>query len=216
MAYFDSETGCLNLQVVYDGAPFSGKTSSVVSLGRLLGREVVISEQHNERTAYFDWLELAGGDCHGRPIKNRVVSVPGQQELEHRRDVILSGADAIVLVVDSSAQAFAQTVEHFESLKAKLAGRSSHVPILLQLNKRDAEDALPRDEVTALLDPSLPVVETVATTGNGVREALVLVVGEAVRELRASSRLYDSTDLFETQGVRLPSPEMLREILDSL
>ena len=81
MATFDPNTGQLILQIVYDGAAFSGKTASVESLGRILRRPVVSPEIREGRTLFFDWMEYDGGYRFGRPIASRVLSVPGQKEL---------------------------------------------------------------------------------------------------------------------------------------
>lgn len=214
MAYIDPETGSLNLHVVYDGAPYSGKTSSLRTLGRKLEREVVTPEERDGRTTYFDWMEYQGGRCLGRPVHCRVVAVPGQPELAARRSTILDAADAIVFVADTTSEGFAVTLEHFENLRRRLRERAQDVPIVLQLNKRDRADALDLEASVARLDPDLRSVATVATDGEGVRTAFVFAVGEAIRGLRQSRQLYEARQsLFDTQEVVLPSPERLLEIL---
>ena len=214
MAHLDSETGSLNLQIVYDGAPRSGKTSSMVTLGRLFDCPVITPEEDQGRTVYFDWMDYSGGLCRGRPIQCRTIAVPGQEKWAGRRQLIVKSADVVLFVVDSSARHFAKTRECFEELQALIGSRKREIPILLQVNKRDTEDALPIETVLEALDPTLQKVETVAIASVGVREAFVLAVGAAVRGLRDSGILYDG-GLFDTQELQLPSPDQLVELLES-
>lgn len=218
MAHLDPDTGRLSLQVVYDGAPLSGKTSSVVALGRLLGSPVITPEEDRGRTVYFDWMDYAGGLCRGRPIQCRVIAVPGQDELVVRRRMITRAADVVLFVVDTSAASFPGTRERFDALQTLLSLRSREIPVLLQLNKRDADDALPVEAVLDRLDPNLETIESVAITGDGIREAFVLAVGASVRRLRKSGYLYDpklcDPKLCDTQEVQMPNPEALQEWLE--
>ncbi|MEM1177307.1 MAG: GTPase domain-containing protein [Acidobacteriota bacterium] len=213
MAQIDPETGNLNLQVVYDGAPQSGKTSSVVSLGRILECPVVTPGEDRGRTVYFDWMDYVGGLCQGRPIQSRVLTVPGQEEWSSRRRLILDSADAVLFVVDSTESRVAESKRRFERLCEDLQRRRRDIPVLLQLNKRDAPDALPAEELRARLGAELECVESVAPKGWGVREAFVLLVSAAIRALRNSECLY-SHALFDTQEMQLPDPEKLRELLE--
>ncbi|MEM8931435.1 MAG: GTPase domain-containing protein [Acidobacteriota bacterium] len=215
MALVDPDTGCLSLQIVYDGAPLSGKTSSVVALGRLVDCPVVTPEEAQGRTVYFDWLDYTGGLCRGRPVQCRVIAVPGQDELAQRRDVILRGADAVVFVADTAAARFDDSCRRLEALRRQLAERRRKIPVLLQLNKRDLADAVPIDALVAQIEPELERVESVALTGAGIREAFVLAVSAAVRTLRSSELLYDS-GVFDTQELQLPTPDQLLELLQTV
>lgn len=215
MAYLDSATGHLKLQIVYDGAPFSGKTSSVVALGCLLGSPVDSPGEEQGRTNFFDWMDYSGGLCHGNPVQCRVLTVPGQVDRTTRRELLLSAADAVLFVVDTSAGSFAVSQKWFESLGVLLGHRRYAPPVVLQLNKRDEADALPTRDVIDMIDPTLPYVETVATKGDGIREAFVLSVSLSIRGLRTSGRLYPS-GVFDTQELQLPDREQLLELLQQV
>ncbi|MEO1368178.1 MAG: GTPase domain-containing protein [Acidobacteriota bacterium] len=215
MAQLDPETGHFSLQIVYDGAPESGKTSSVVSLGRLLECPVVTPGENRGRTVFFDWMDYVGGACHGRPVQCRVITVPSREELAARRRVILDAADAVLFVIDSSAATFADSRDRFFRLLSDLELRRRKIPIVLQVNKRDAPDALSLDAILDDLDPDLESVESIATKGWGIREAFVVVVSSAIRTLQ-SSHVLQSRSAFETQEMQLPDPEQLRELLDPI
>lgn len=185
MAHFDPETGRLCLHVVYDGAPFSGKTTSLWTLAHAFGRQVETPEERQGRTVYFDWLDYDGGLYRDEPIRCRIIAVPGQSERLAYRLKILKAADAVVFVADTTAAGFASTREHFADLCERLTGRDREIPILVQLNKRDAADAVDLDQAEASFVPgAVRSLVSVATDGEGVREIFTLAVGEAIRALR--------------------------------
>ena len=130
--------------------------------------------------------------------------------------MILASADAVVFVADtSSAARFERTLESFVDLQTSLDRRSREIPVLLQLNKRDAEGSLPLEQALEKLGPRLPHVESIATSGLGVREAFVLTVGATVRVLRNTNALYEPR-IFDTQEMQLPNPEQLMEWLEQV
>jgi signal recognition particle receptor subunit beta len=59
------------------------------------------------------------------------------------------------------------------------------IPYVLQLNKRDLPNIIPKDELTAELKrKDEPVVEAVAATGSGVFDTLKAVAKLVLTELR--------------------------------
>jgi len=139
--------------------------------------------------------------------------VPGQDELAERREMIVRAADVVLFVVDSEAAALGASIERFHELLALLEQRKRQIPVLLQLNKRDSESALPKADLLERLDPELAHVETIATEAEGIREAFVLAVGASLRMLRNTAGLYNTGNL-DTQEMQLPSPEQLLELLE--
>lgn len=216
MAIIDPVSGRLILQIVYDGAPRSGKTESVRALGRTFGRETFTPCEQDGRTVYFDWLETQGGTCLGRPIQFRIIAVPGQDHLESRRRLLLFAADAVVFVADSSPQRFARSLEKLADLRSWVAHTRRRVPVVLQLNKRDLSTGADKQELAERAGDELVrhYVESVATDGAGVREAFVLAASEAVRDLRRSGVLYTSLDAGPSpHQIHPATPNQLLEIL---
>ena len=185
MSMIQEGTRNLVLHVVYDGAPNSGKTESIRSLGRLLGRQVETPEEREGRTLFFDWLEYEGGQRLGRPIKCRVVAVPGQASLARRRSLILSAADAVILVMDSSPERFAASLRHFKNLQRQLERRNRAIPIFVQLNKQDLPGALKPEVILNNLGYGFQQMHhaTIATDGKGIRESFVFAIGQALRHM---------------------------------
>ena len=93
MAILDASNNAVVIRVVYDGAPFAGKTTSVGALGRGLGAAVHSPAEINGRTLYFDWLDYTGGLFEGHRIRCQIVSAPGQASLASRRRRLLESAD---------------------------------------------------------------------------------------------------------------------------
>lgn len=191
MALIDARTGAVVIRVVYDGAPMSGKTTSLRMLGASLGVTVTTPQEVAGRTLYFDWLDYTGGLFEGRRIRCQLVSVPGQTTLAPRRRRLLEGADAVVFVGDSSPDGFEADRSYLRGLYGVLAGLGDpRVGIVFQANKRDRPDAVPLAALRTMLAEvgRIGLVEAVATAGTGIREAFVFAVRLALDRVRELSR----------------------------
>lgn len=178
----------LVLRIVYDGAPLSGKTTTLRTLAESLGVTTTTPEERNGRTLYFDWVDYVGGLFDGRKIRCQIVSVPGQSELAERRRVIVETADAVVLVADSRRGRIDEGMMALGNLLTWCRGQSPPIGVVVQANKRDAADALPVQALRSQLGevaPTSAMVETVATSGAGVREAFVFAVRLALDRVRS-------------------------------
>ncbi len=197
MAVLHADEGVVIVRLVFDGLPFSGKTTSVRSLGGSLTRPVTSPAEVEGRTLYFDWLEYTGGRFEGMEIRCQIVSVPGQPELRDRRLYLLRQADAIVFVADSRRSELPAALGEAERLIHWLAAETEETPIgiVLQANKRDAADAVPLPALREMVRRRLPnvgIVESCATANTGIREAFVFAVRLAldrVRELIGKGQL---------------------------
>lgn len=194
MARMTPEQDALVIRLVYDGPPRSGKTTSLSALAGGMARSIFSPQEAEGRTQYFDWLEYVGGSFDGIPIRCQILSVPGQPELAARRRALLAEADALVFVTNSAAEQMTETAEHLGDLRSFLASRPFPRPgLVVQANHRDRPDALPLIELRGALGlDGLALVESVATEGQGIREAFVLAVRLALdraRELRLKGAL---------------------------
>lgn len=229
MPIIDEQRDVLVLRVVYDGPPFSGKTTTLRTLSQGLGVEIVTPEEHNGRTLAFDWVDYTGGLFEGRQIRCQIVSVPGQEELARRRRHLLEAADAIVVVADTRRAEIASTFALLRDVLAWSRTREPPIGVVLQANKRDEITAVPREELHEGLSTIAPIglIETVATSGHGVREAFVFGVRLALDRVRAladagllprgrplvdnAEQLYDQVGRIEVgvspQRVAGPSPD---------
>jgi hypothetical protein len=131
----------------------------------------------DERTLFFDFLPLDLGTVNGFKTRFHLYTVPGQVFYNSSRKLILRGVDGIVFVADSAPNRLRANAESLRNLRENLLEydlRLSEVPYVVQINKRDLEDALPVEMIRQVLDPSgrVPVYEGVAARFEGVVEPL--------------------------------------------
>jgi signal recognition particle receptor subunit beta len=192
MAFFFPETRTITLCIVYDGLGTAGKTTNVQQLHDLFTyhrrSDVYTPEVHRERTSYFDWLDLAVGtldDCYA--LRVQVLTVPGQFAFAARRWQLLKRPDAVVAVCDSTRGGLERSRLGLAFLH-RLRSRSvcPDVPIVIQANKRDLPDAVTLDEFRAAIGVAAdePVIEAVATVGDGVRYTFLTALDRARERLR--------------------------------
>jgi len=172
-----------SLRVVYDGSPEAGKTTSLLTMARTFEELVVVPEEEDGRTVFFDWLEHTIAAPDGRTYRLQVVSVPGQARWAARRAHLVSFAHVIVFVADTRVTSWQETRERFRGLLATRAeGTGQHIPIVFQANKRDCDAVVPMAAVRAIVPEGIPVIESSASREVGVRETF----WEAVRLASAS------------------------------
>ena len=192
MAIIDIERDVIVVRIVYDGPPFSGKTTSVHALAKILDkRDTVFSPQADpsSKTLYFDWMEYCGGFFKGYSISCQIVSVPGQLSLMERRHLLLRTADSVIFVLDASEANTEIALTYFNDLRRLLSPAENHFfPVIIQANKQDRPKALSALQLKATLFPDYPnikIVDSTAISGKGIREAFVLAVRLALERAEA-------------------------------
>lgn len=204
MPVIDSATDSLVVKIVYDGPPMSGKTTTLRALADCLRTNgIETPAEANGRTLFFDWVEFVGGDFDGRKIRCQIVSVPGQPELRHRRQFLLSVADAVVFVADTRAGYFESGLEQLADLVSHARASAPPLGVVFQANKRDDPTAIDEAECRRVISElcPLPFIDTVALGGSGVREAFVFAVRlclDRARALAAEGKLERGTPLQNT------------------
>jgi hypothetical protein len=178
LATINFATREITAKIVYIGASGAGCNTNVRRLYSLLeARET--SRLHKfgpgdteERSWYFEYVVLGPPRVGTFLMRYRVYSLPGGLSLPAHRDEVLRDCDAIVLVADSRPDKAAKNVDVLFDLERTLAAMGielSTVPLVLQLNHRDDESALPVDQLTSELNPfGFPVTEAIARAGDGV------------------------------------------------
>jgi signal recognition particle receptor subunit beta len=204
---FDLERSCVVVRIVYDGPAFAGKTTNLARLCELFPverrSELYTPGALKGRTMFFDWMEIDGGRKGRHAYRFQLLTVPGQAARSYRRRPLLRMADAVVFVCDASPSQLAETRRSFSQLKARIRERGAEgVPLVVQVNKQDAEGAHSAKEMARLLrlDPSIPVVSAVARAGQGVRETILTVVREAVQKVNRQLAEHDVETFGDTPG----------------
>ena len=181
----------LNLKVVYYGPALSGKTTNLEQIHAKVDPrrrgELISLKTHEDRTLYFDFLQLELGKISGLSPKIHLYTVPGQTYYEASRKLVLRGADGVVFVADSAASRTNDNLESWASMQQhlKLLNIASSTPIIVQLNKRDLPNALAVPMLKRILGINgHPTYEAVAVSGQGVFDTLKAIINRVVAQVQ--------------------------------
>jgi hypothetical protein len=170
----------VNLKIVYYGPGLSGKTTNLEyiyhKIDPSLRGDLITLKTREERTLYFDFLQLEVGRIKGMKPKFNLYTIPGQVYYAYSRKIILRGVDGIVFVADSQADRMTENLDSLMDLEQNLIDEGftlQRFPWVLQYNKRDLPKVLPVAELNAKLNfHGVSAIEAVATRGIGVLETL--------------------------------------------
>src|SRR5258708_6548981 len=135
MAQVDFAERQLTLKLVYYGPPLSGKTSNLRALydkvDKLNRGRLMTLDTRDDRTLFFDLLPIFFRTS-SFSFRIKVYTVPGQPVHEATRKVVLTGADGVVFVADSSPDQCEANRLAWQNLIANLHGLGlERVPIVL-------------------------------------------------------------------------------------
>jgi signal recognition particle receptor subunit beta len=192
-------------KIVYYGPGLGGKTTSLQHIHATAKPEhrgkMVSLATPVDRTLYFDFLPIRLPMVRGLGVRLQLFTVPGQVYYNATRKLVLTGADGVVLVVDSQRARIDANVESLLNLKDNLRehGRVlEQVPHVLQYNKRDLPDIAPLEELEQRLNQhGGPSFASVATRGDGVYEALEAISRAVLEDFE--ERMPEARQLAERQ-----------------
>jgi signal recognition particle receptor subunit beta len=193
MVFFNYATMQMAAKIVYYGPGLCGKTTNLHYIYQKTSSqsrgEMVSLETETDRTLFFDLLPIDVGVIGGFKTRLQLYTVPGQVFYNTTRKLVLKGADGLVFVADSQKAMIDANLESFGNLRENLAEIGldlDELPVVVQLNKRDLPNILPREELHKLLDPEgrYESVESSAVTGQGVFETLKLISKLTLKNLR--------------------------------
>ena len=189
--FINRKLGELNLKVVYYGPALSGKTTNLEYIhSRVdpqLRGELISLKTQEDRTLFFDFLQLEVGKVKGLKPKFNLYTVPGQVIYASTRKLVLEGADAVVFVADSQADRLRDNIDLLANLRSHLGGVGhgvSDFPLVLQCNKQDLPGVYPPDVLSEnLRADGVPCIGAVATEGNGVFATLKTAINLVVSRI---------------------------------
>ena len=160
---FNDSENMLQFKIVYWGPGESGKTTNFFRLREkfdLLKLSKGYSIETTEgRTLWEDSLYLLFKFTL-RDVKfniiAHVVTCTGQERFLSTREYVLDGADGIVFIGDSDPEKLEQNKRSFRELVSFASPKN--IPYLVQLNKRDLENAIGIPKFKVAL--GLPLLET--------------------------------------------------------
>ena len=197
MAEYDEAARRLTLKLVYYGPAASGKTTNLMRLHDALQPElkgeIMTLETHNDRTLFFDMLQLGFRAPSGLLIKFKLFTVPGQVAHVGTRKAVLSRADGVVFVADSQRSQALNNGLSFENLAdnaARVGLDFDALPLVVQFNKRDLPDILSEAEITARwAGARWPLTFACALSGVGVAETLHCLLASLYERLAVQYHL---------------------------
>jgi len=185
-------SGEINLKIVYYGPGMSGKTTNLEYIHsrldpRLTG-ELISLKTKEDRTLYFDFMQLEVEKIKGKKPKFNIYTVPGQIFYATSRKVILNGVDGVVMVYDTQIDRVEDNLESLNDLRENLViyGKQyEKFPWIIQYNKRDLPNIEAIENLQKTLNPlNVPYLEAVAVQGNGVFDTLKVIINLVVKYIR--------------------------------
>jgi small GTP-binding protein len=182
----------LNLKIVYYGPALSGKTTNLEKIFERVNpaqrSELVSLKTQEDRTLFFDFLQLELGKIGGLTPKIHLYTVPGQAYYEASRRLVLRGTDGVVFVADSSLSRVDDNQESWKNMRIHLWSfgiNPDKLPTVVQFNKQDLPNALNTPTLKYLLRINgLPIVEAIATQGQGILETLRVIMREVITQVQ--------------------------------
>jgi signal recognition particle receptor subunit beta len=172
----------MHFKIVFWGPTLSGKTTALRwiydNVEGLAKGGFTSVEDPTGRTLYFDYTPLSAS---GKVIFD-VFTVAGQRRHRHQRRIVIQGTDGIIFVADSIPSQQNDNVESLNELKQMLGNTfNNSIPTVVMLNKRDEAGALDRKILVDSMGlKDVPIFETIATKGVGVRRAFQAIARDVL------------------------------------
>lgn len=180
----------INLKIVYYGPSLSGKTTTLQYIHRKTHPDrrgdLVSLKTREDRTLYFDYMQIELGKIAGLKPRFNIYTVPGQIYYKQTRKLVLKGSDGVVFVADSQRQRLVENVQAVRDMRRDLRDLGfdpEKIPLVLQCNKRDLEDIVPVHVIKGHLGMNgVPTIETIAIRGDGVLDGLKMIINRVVNK----------------------------------
>jgi len=192
MSFINKNAKEIHCKLVYYGPSLGGKTTNIQWIYQKTATDqkskLIALNTNNERTLFFDFLPMFLGDINGYKVRFHLYTVPGQVVYDASRKLILKGLDGVIFVADSQRERMEENIESFKNLKTNLKQQGydiEKVPLVIQYNKRDLDNAVPIQELRlALNEYNIPDFEAVAAQGEGVMETFKTISKKIVAILK--------------------------------
>jgi hypothetical protein len=181
----------LQIKIVYYGPPLSGKTTNLEQLHLRVPEnrrgDLVSVKTREDRTLFFDFMQVELNEIKGLKPKFKLYTVPGQVYYAATRKIVLKDVDGLIFVADSSVTRLAANRRAMADMWAQLQelNRSPEdIPFVLQCNKQDLDDAVdPALLARFLRVPEATNIPATAFEGAGVAETLKAIIAQVVTKI---------------------------------
>lgn len=183
--------GEVHLKIVYFGPALSGKTTNLEKIHDKVSpkfrSDLTTIKTREDRTLFFDFMQLNMGKINGLLPRFNLYTVPGQAYYQATRQLVLVGVDGIVFVADSQPDRMDDNIQAYLDLKnylQEIEKLTISVPVVLQCNKQDLDNALSPEEIQKNLDVNgIPCIPSSALNGSGVIETLNQIISNVGKML---------------------------------
>lgn len=187
----------INAKIVYFGPGLAGKASNLRYIHGKLKPEfrgkLKAMEVSGGKMLFFDFTPPGEGQVQGYRVRIHLYTISGERVDPAAWKVALKGADGLVFVADAASDRVVQNSHSLEELEAGLASYGMTLcskPMVFQYNKCDRDDALSKEDLDRVLNPSgLNSFYASSETGTGVLETLLSLVKTVLLELREKGSL---------------------------
>lgn len=191
----------IHLKIVYYGPALSGKTANMEyiysKMDPALKGDLIMLKSREDRTIFFDFLQLEVGNMNGMKPKFNLYTVPGQVHYDLTRKSVLNSIDGLVFVADSQKEMMDSNLDTLLDLEKNLIqeGKSLEtLPWVLQFNKRDLTAIESAHEMEAKLNLfKVPSFEASTATGQGIfptlKEVIKRVVSHTQIEMKKQQKM---------------------------
>jgi signal recognition particle receptor subunit beta len=190
--YINVQSRELNIKIVYYGPALSGKTTNLEQIHAKVNpkrrSDLISLKTHEDRTLFFDFMQLELGKIGGLTPKIHLYTVPGQAYYESSRRLVLRGADGVVFVADSSEDRLKSNLQSCRKMNEHLSSlgvANGDIPIVLQCNKQDLPNSLDPDILKRMLRmDSYPTFGAVAIQCKGVAETFKAITQTVINHVQ--------------------------------
>ena len=182
----------INLKIVYYGPGLSGKTTNLMHIFENIDpatrSDLITLKTREDRTMFFDFLQLEFGKIKNKRPKFNLYTIPGQSYYAESRKIILNGVDGIVFVADSQRSRMMNNLESLYDLEQNIIAHGHSLkefPWIIQYNKRDLSEIETMQSLENKLNHyQVPSFEAVASDGKGVFISLKTILSRVVTHIQ--------------------------------
>lgn len=183
------------IKIIYTGIKGSGKSANLKAILESIEKPAINGLanviDYSLGNSLMDFLLFDITPRFSTLIRVIVLTLSPTLHRELSRNIILSGIDGVVMVVDSEVGLFHTNMRAFrevsEAVSIVNAREKIITPVVIQYNKRDIKNGLPIRYLQSRLNPKgFPTVESIANQRKGVLSTFrtILTAAMEAREAR--------------------------------
>jgi small GTP-binding protein len=160
------------IKIVVTGPEATGKSTFIQSFA--IPEKQALSIEHEGKTVALDFAHrtISGIDVF-------VFGTPGLRNFEFMRTILMKGAQGLLVLFDSTKP---ETFKSALSMTTRLLNElNNKIPVVFVANKQDLPDAVDVSYFSLVADNSFPIVGASAKTGEGVEQAVALLLNMTVK-----------------------------------